>query len=214
MLSVENIYKSFNGLSILAGVSFNQKNGEIIALMGKNGTGKSTLLRIIARIMKADSGIVTFNKKDLLSGNSTSRNKMLYIGHDPGLYSFFTPRENLTFLLKTRDLVSKEKSIQGKLDRYGLIDFIDKPIAFFSKGMLQKLKLVQIDLVSPDLLLFDEPYNSLDEDGVYLVDRLLGEFKRHDRSAILVLHDEKKAKEHGDSILKLESGKISKINAS
>ena len=80
--------------------------------------------------------------------------------------------------------------------------------------MLQKLKLVQIDLVSPDLLLFDEPYSSLDEDGVYLVDRLLSEFKTHDKSAILVLHDEKKAKEHGDSILKLESGKISKINAS
>ena len=214
MLSVENIYKSFNGLSILNGASFNQKNGEIIALMGKNGTGKSTLLRIIARIMKADSGIVTFNKKDLLPGNSKYRNKMFYIGHDPGLYSFFTPRENLTFLLKTRDLVSKEKSIQDKLDRYGLIDFIDKPIAFFSKGMLQKLKLVQIDLVSPDLLLFDEPYSSLDEDGVYLVDRLLGEFKTHDKSAILVLHDEKKAKEHGDSILKLESGNISKINAS
>ena len=214
MLSVENIYKSFNGLSILNGASFNQKNGEIIALMGKNGTGKSTLLRIIARIMKADSGIVAFNKKDLLSSNSKYRNKMLYIGHDPGLYSFFTPRENLTFLLKTRDLVSKEKSIQDKLDRYGLIDFIDQPIAFFSKGMLQKLKLVQIDLVSPDLLLFDEPYSSLDEDGVYLVDRLLGEFKAHDKSAILVLHDEKKAKEHGDSILKLESGKISKINAS
>ena len=214
MLSVENIYKSFNGLSILNGASFNQKNGEIIALMGKNGTGKSTLLRIIARIMKADSGIVTFNKKDLLPGNSKYRKKMLYTGHDPGLYSFFTPRENLTFLLKTRDLVSKEKSIQDKLDRYELIDFIDKPIAFFSKGMLQKLKLVQIDLVSPDLLLFDEPYSSLDEDGVYLVDRLLGELKTHDKSAILVLHDEKKAKEHGDSILKLESGKISKINAS
>ena len=214
MLSVKNIYKSFNGLSILNGASFNQKNGEIITLMGKNGSGKSTLLRIIARIMKADSGIITFNKKDLLPGNSKYRNKMLYIGHDPGLYSFFTPRENLTFLLKTRDLLSKEKLIQDKLDRYGLIDCIDKPIAFFSKGMLQKLKLVQIDLVSPDLLLFDEPYSSLDEDGVYLVDRLLGEFKTHDKSAILVLHDEMKAKEHGNSILKLESGKISKINAS
>ena len=213
MLSVKNIHKSFNRLSILKGISFSQNKGEIIALMGKNGTGKSTLLRIIARIMKADSGTVTFNEKDLLSANSKYRNNMFYVGHEPGLYSFFSPIENLKFLLKTRDLSSKEKSIEDKLDRYGLIDFIDKPIAVFSKGMLQKLKLVQIELVNPDLLLFDEPYSSLDEDGVVLVDQLIADIKMQNKSAILVLHDEYKAKKYGDFIFKLASGKISKKNA-
>ena len=212
MLVVNNIFKSFNRLNILNNICFTQNKGEIIALMGKNGTGKSTLLRIVARIMKADSGIITFNGKDLTSIDSKYRKNMFYIGHEPGLYSFFTLRENLRFLLNIRDLRIKEVLIEEKLDRYGLIDFIDKPIAFFSKGMLQKLKLVQIDLINPDLLLFDEPYSSLDADGVLLVDRMIGEIKIQNKSAILVLHDEQKARKHGDCILKLEHGSISKKN--
>ena len=79
--------------------------------------------------------------------------------------------------------------------------------------MLQKLKLVQIELVNPDLLLFDEPYSSLDEDGVVLVDQLIADIKMQNKSAILVLHDEYKAKKYGDFIFKLASGKISKKNA-
>ena len=67
MLSIKNICKSFNRLNVLDDISFTQKKGEIIALMGKNGTGKSTLLRIIARIMKADSGTVAFKEKNLIA---------------------------------------------------------------------------------------------------------------------------------------------------
>ena len=67
MLSIKNICKSFNRLNVLDDISFTQKKGEIIALMGKNGTGKSTLLRIIARIMKADSGTVVFKEKNLIA---------------------------------------------------------------------------------------------------------------------------------------------------
>ncbi len=208
MLYVKNICKSFNRLSVLDGISFTQNRGEIIALMGKNGSGKSTLLRIIARIMKADSGTVAFKEKNMIADDSIHRQNILYIGHDPGLYSFFSPRENLRFLLSLRSLTSKEKYIEEKLDRYGLIDFIDNPIAVFSRGMLQKLKLVQIDLINPDLLLFDEPYSSLDEDGILLVDQLIAEIKIQNKSAILVLHDNQKAKIHGDRILRLESGSI------
>ena len=214
MLSVKNICKSFSRKNVLDGISFTQIKGETIALMGKNGSGKSTLLRIIARIMKADSGKVTFKENNLISANSKHRQSMFYIGHDPGLYSFFSPRENLRFLLSVRSLISKEELIEEKLDQYGLIDFIDKSIAVFSKGMLQKLKLVQIDLIKPDLLLFDEPYSGLDEDGILLVDQLIAKIKMQNKSAILVLHDNQKAKMHADYILKLESGKIFKKNAS
>ena len=87
--------------------------------------------------MKADSGTVAFKEKNLIAADSKNRQNIFYIGHDPGLYSFFSPRENLRFLLSLRSLTSKEKYIEEKLDRYGLIDFIDKPIAVFSRGMLQ-----------------------------------------------------------------------------
>ena len=86
MLSIKNICKSFNRLSVLDGISFTQNKGEIIALIGKNGSGKSTLLRIIARIMKADSGTVAFKEKNLIAANCIHRQDIFYIGHDPGLY--------------------------------------------------------------------------------------------------------------------------------
>ena len=214
MLSVNNIYKSFNRLNILNDVSFSQNKGEAIVLMGKNGSGKSTLLRIISRIMKADSGSIVFNDHDLLSSNNSHRKNMFYIGHEPGMYSFFSPFENLKFLLKTRELSSKIKNINEKLEYYGLIEFSSTPISVFSKGMLQKLKLAQIDLINPDLLLFDEPYTSLDGDGILLVDRLIESIKKQNKSLILVLHDEIKAKKYADYILTLELGKVFKKSAS
>ena len=138
---------------------------------------------------------------------------MFYIGHDPGMYSFFSPFENLKFLLKTRGLSSKIININEKLDYYGLKEFNDTPISVFSKGMLQKLKLVQIDLINPDLLLFDEPYTSLDGDGILLVDKLIESIKEQNKSLILVLHDEIKAKKYADYILTLELGKVMKKSA-
>ena len=80
--------------------------------------------------------------------------------------------------------------------------------------MLQKLKLAQIDLINPDLLLFDEPYTSLDGDGIVLVDKLIEGMKKQNKSLILVLHDEFKAKKYADFILTLELGKVVKKSAS
>ena len=79
--------------------------------------------------------------------------------------------------------------------------------------MLQKLKLVQIDLINPDLLLFDEPYTSLDRDGIVLVDKLIEGIKKQNKSLILVLHDEIKAKKYADYTLTLELGKVMKKSA-
>ena len=94
MLSVDRIYKTFNRFNILNGISFSQQEGEIISLMGKNGSGKTTLLRIIARIMKPDSGSILFQGNELLSNNSQFRKNLLYLGHDPGMYSYLSAKEN------------------------------------------------------------------------------------------------------------------------
>jgi ABC-type multidrug transport system ATPase subunit len=79
--------------------------------------------------------------------------------------------------------------------------------------MLQKLKLAQADLINPDLLLFDEPYTGLDDDGVLLVDKLIEKIKKQNKSLIMVLHNKHKAKKYSDSILSLDSGKAIKKNA-
>jgi len=208
MLSVNQVYKSFNRYNVLKGISFNQKQGEIIALMGNNGSGKTTLLRIIARIMKSDSGAISFQENDLLSNNSLYRKDILYLGHDPGMYSYLTAKENLHFSLTLRREVVSKIMIEESLDRYELSHFANEPIAAFSKGMLQKLKLVHADLVSWKLLLFDEPFTGLDQSGIDLVDRLINKWKNNNKSVIMVLHNKKRAEEYAHTTLIINSGRI------
>ena len=208
MLFVNKICKSFNRIRVIESLSFSQSNNEFIALMGNNGSGKTTTLRILARAMRPDSGSIIFQDKDLLSHKSMSRSGILYLGHEPGMYSHFTPRENLSFALSLRGLKIAQKKIDTSLDSFDLLASADKPISIFSKGMLQRLKLVFADLAPWDLLLFDEPFSGLDSNGIEIIERQLNNWKKNNKSIIMVLHDESIAQKYADRKLIISSGKI------
>ena len=208
MLFVNKICKSFNRIRVIESLSFSQSNNEFIALMGNNGSGKTTTLRILARAMRPDSGSIIFQDKDLLSHKSLHRSGILYLGHEPGMYSHFTPRENLSFALSLRGLKIAQKKIDTSLDSFDLLASADKPISIFSKGMLQRLKLVFADLAPWDLLLFDEPFSGLDSNGIEIIERQLNNWKKNNKSIIMVLHDESIAQKYADRKLIISSGKI------
>ena len=208
MLFVNKICKSFNRIRVIESLSFSQSNNEFIALMGNNGSGKTTTLRILARAMRPDSGSIIFKDKDLLSHKSMYRLGILYLGHEPGMYSHFTPRENLSFALSLRGLKIAQKKIDTSLDSFDLLASADKPISIFSKGMLQRLKLVFADLAPWDLLLFDEPFSGLDSNGIEIIERQLNNWKKNNKSIIMVLHDESIAQKYADRKLIISSGKI------
>ena len=208
MLFVNKICKSFNRIRVIESLSFSQSNNEFIALMGNNGSGKTTTLRILARAMRPDSGSIIFQDKDLLSHESMYRSGILYLGHDPGMYSHFTARENLSFALSLRGLKIAQKKIDISLDSFDLLASADKPISIFSKGMLQRLKLVFADLAPWDLLLFDEPFSGLDSNGIEIIERQLNNWKKNNKSIIMVLHDESIAQKYADRKLIISSGKI------
>tara|TARA_B000000609_G_C24168284_1_gene348421 strand:- start:1281 stop:1820 length:540 start_codon:yes stop_codon:yes gene_type:complete len=176
--------------------------------MGNNGSGKTTTLRILARAMRPDSGSIVFQDKDLLSHNSINRSSILYLGHEPGMYSHFTSRENLSFALSLRGLKIAQKKIDTSLDSFDLLASANKPISIFSKGMLQRLKLVFADLAPWDLLLFDEPFSGLDSNGIEIIERQLDNWKKNNKSIIMVLHDEFIAQKYADRKLIISSGKI------
>ena len=208
MLFVNKICKSFNRIRVIESLSFSQSNNEFIALMGNNGSGKTTTLRILARAMRPDSGSIIFQDKDLLSHKSINRSSILYLGHEPGMYSHFTSRENLSFALSLRGLKIAQKKIDTSLDSFDLLASADKPISIFSKGMLQRLKLVFADLAPWDLLLFDEPFSGLDSNGIEIIERQLNNWKKNNKSIIMVLHDESIAQKYADRKLIISSGKI------
>ena len=208
MLFVNKICKSFNRIRVIESLSFSQSNNEFIALMGNNGSGKTTTLRILARAMRPDSGSIIFQDKDLLSHKSLHRSGILYLGHEPGMYSHFTSRENLSFALSLRGLKIAQKKIDTSLDSFDLLASADKPISIFSKGMLQRLKLVFADLAPWDLLLFDEPFSGLDSNGIEIIERQLNNWKKNNKSIIMVLHDESIAQKYADRKIIISSGKI------
>jgi len=208
MLTVSNIKKSFNHRPVLKDVSFMLNGGETIVIMGKNGAGKSTLLRILARIMNCDNGEVFFHNQNLLKGSPISRRKLLYLGHAPSMYTALTAVENLNLALDLRGTQLGKTIILEQLEHYGLASQANDPISIYSQGMLQRLKLSYAELSDWDLLLIDEPFSGLDEEGVDLMKNALKRWKSAGKSMCLVLHNLQRAEEFGDRILHLNNGMI------
>ena len=206
MLNVSHLTKSFNRRSVLKDVTFHISDGETVVIMGQNGAGKSTLLRILSRIMTSDSGVIMFQDDDLLKGEPFTRKNLLYIGHAPAMYGALSAVENISLGLKLRGTPLSNEEINLNLDRFGLLNQKDDPIVIYSQGMLQRLKLAYAESAHWDLLLMDEPFAGLDENGYKQMEDVLTKWKTERKSMCLVLHNRKLAEKYGDKILYLEDG--------
>lgn len=208
MLSVSNISKSFDHRTVLNNITFHVEVGETVIIMGKNGAGKSTLLRIIARIMACDKGEILFQNNDLLNGSPLVRQKLLYVGHASAMYTTLSAIENLQLALRLRGTPVEISRIQDQLNYYGLTNQSNDPISIYSQGMLQRLKLAYASLASWNLLLIDEPFSGLDTEGIALVNKSLHRWKKLGKSMMIVLHNQSRAEELGDRILRIKKGLI------
>jgi len=208
VLSVQNISKSFNHKKVLKDISFSQKEGESIVFMGKNGAGKSTLFRIIARLMTYDRGSIIFQEHNLFRTKPFLRNKLFYLGHAPGMYRALSAIENLNFALKLRKINKDQTEILNLLDDFGLRKRVHDPIGFYSEGMLQRLKIVCARLIDWDMILIDEPFSSLDNDGLDIVQKEILSWRGKNKTIAMVLHDKSYAEKFCDRILNFKSGII------
>ncbi len=170
-------------------ISLNVKPGDITALMGKNGVGKSTLLRVLARISAPNSGEIQFNGKALIKGAAQNRSGILYLGHAPGMYPVLSAVENLRLMCRLHGRQIDRKAIMTMLEKVDLVRQSDDPIKIYSQGMLQRLKLCLALLVDWDLLMFDEPFSGLDVQGRALTEEIFAEWKTANRTMLLVVHD-------------------------
>ena len=208
MLSVSNISKSFNHRPVLRDVSFTLKAGETVVIMGKNGAGKSTLLRLMARIMACDGGEISIQNADLLKGLPPTRKKLLYLGHSPAMYTALSAVDNLKLAMDLRGTPVDESTVRTQLDHFGLRGQADDPISIYSQGMLQRLKLTYGELADWDLLLIDEPFAGLDQEGHDRMASALQRWQAAGKSMCLVLHNKERAEKYGDRILHLSNGRI------
>ena len=217
MLKISNLNKSFGELKVLKDISFEVTKGEVVAIIGPSGTGKSTLLRCINYLEKPDSGIVEIEgtKYDFLNMNKKDiydlRKHSCMVFQQYNLFKNKTVIENLTEALhfvQKREKLEAQEIAEKLLKKVGMFEKKDEYPSRLSGGQQQRVGIARALAVNPDIILFDEPTSSLDPE---LVDEVLNTIKALAEmkiTMIIVTHEIEFAKNVADRIIFMDEGNI------
>lgn len=186
LLEWHNLAKTFGRRCLFSEVSGALAPGQILVVTGPNGSGKTTFLKVLAGLVRADQGAVERAGETLSLG---------YTAPDMALYGELTGRENLEFFADIRGFGGER--IAPLLARAGLARAGAKPVSAYSSGMRQRLKLCFALLSRPDVLLLDEPTLALDSDGVAFVEQILAEQRDGLGGAVVATNDPDEAARWG-----------------
>jgi heme exporter protein A len=182
------------------------ERGETVLVRGPNGAGKSTLLRVIATVLSPTYGRGEVLGLDLLEELEEIRRRTELMGHRTRLYEELTARENLRF---TCALYGIEASpVDEALARVGLEAVAGERVRGYSQGMRQRVAVARALLRSPELLLLDEPYAGLDDEGKDLVDRMIEDARDGGRTVVLATHDPGRGSKVASRTLFMDSGRL------
>lgn len=166
MIRALGIEKRYGRRRVLAGIDVELARDGFLVVTGANGSGKTTLLRILAGLAAPTRGALQV---------AVDRARLGFLAHEPLVYRELTALENLDLFGRLYRVPERRERIGMMLERFGLWEARNERVAAYSRGMTQRLALCRTLLHDPDLLVLDEPHSSLDEQGVKLLDRELGE---------------------------------------
>lgn len=189
MIAVSGLVKRFGYKTVLRDLDFNAAPGEWIALLGHNGSGKTTFLRILAGLSRPSAGSVSVAGCALPGQNAALRGKLGLVSHQLMLYPALTADENLRFFGRLHHLPDLNQRIEAELRRADLWSRRRDPARIFSRGMQQRLSIARALLPSPSLLLLDEPYTGLDPDSARTLDATLRQVVADGCTVIFTSHD-------------------------
>lgn len=210
MLAVENIHKTYEGQSLLRGVSFSVSAGETVCLLGASGSGKSTLLRIIAGLEEAEEGQVLWRGKNLASLPVHKRNFGLMF-QDYALFPHRSVAENVAFGLRMQGIPKEqiERQVAEALDQVNMLNFANRRVTDLSGGEQQRVALARALAPHPRLLMLDEPLGALDRAlRAQLLDELRKLLHQTRIPAIYVTHDQEEAFAIADRLALLHDGRV------
>jgi heme ABC exporter ATP-binding subunit CcmA len=186
-ITLSGLGKRFGARWVLRGVTFDVSRGEVVGLLGANGSGKSTVLRILGTLLSPTAGAATIDGLDVAREGSKVRGRVGYLAHTPGLYDDLTARENLRFAADMLGLPFA--AVEESLERVGLAHVAGDRVRGFSAGMQRRLGIARLRLRAPRILLLDEPYSNLDTEGIELMNSILGDVVRSGGAALVALHE-------------------------
>ncbi|MCD8118836.1 MAG: ABC transporter ATP-binding protein [Lachnospiraceae bacterium] len=213
---LKNVTKRIGTNEVLTEVNAEFESGRVYGITGRNGSGKTMLLRVIAGLLRPTMGeILVDDGAENSVGNPPKRlykdleviPKLGIVLENAGLYPEFSGYQNLKFLAGINKLVGEAK-IRETIERVGLDPNDKRSIRKYSLGMRQRITLAQAIMEKPDVLLLDEPTNALDETGVELLYKIVREEKERGALVILVSHTRNDIQAVCDCEMKMRSGKL------
>jgi ABC-2 type transport system ATP-binding protein len=208
ILKAEGVTKRFDDRPVLSRASITLEPGQVVHLAGPNGSGKTTLARILGTLLPPDEGEILVDDVPLSERRSQTRRMIGFASHAPLLYLSLTPVENLEFFATLAGARDGRRRALALLERFGLEQAAHRPLAHFSRGMLQRVVLCRALLLDPELLILDEPYAGLDDAGILVVNQVLTEIRRQGRTALLIAHDKERGGGVITQMVRLRNGRV------
>jgi ABC-2 type transport system ATP-binding protein len=207
-IEIKGACKSFKDNRVLKDVTLTCESGRIYGIVGRNGSGKTVLLKCICGFYKLDKGEILIDKKVMWKDISILTNAGIII-EEPAHLRNFSGYNNLDFLYRIRNKKDKAK-IQDIMRRVGLDPRSGKPVKKYSLGMRGRLALAQATMEDPDILILDEPLNGLDNDGVAEMREFFAELKNQGKLMLLASHSKEDVEILCDEVYEMDKGVLSR----
>jgi phospholipid/cholesterol/gamma-HCH transport system ATP-binding protein len=222
VITIRDLHKSFADAAVLRGIDLDVFKGENVVVLGRSGTGKSVLIKIIIGLLAPDSGTVNVlgNEVSRLRGKELDalRLKIGFSFQNSALYDSMSVRQNLEFplVMNVKNLTRKEINthVEEVLDAVGLLSHINQMPADLSGGQKKRIGIARTLILKPEIMLYDEPTSGLDPITSIEINTLINEVQeRFHTSAIIITHDLTCAKTTGDRIAMLLEGRFLRVGS-
>jgi ABC-2 type transport system ATP-binding protein len=207
-ISVKGLKKSYKTLTVLDGVDFEVKAGSIFALLGSNGTGKTTIVKILTTLLRHDSGTAIINGFDVASKPDNVRQSISLTGQFVAVDEVLSGRENLIMIARLRHLHNPRIIANNLLKRFGLIDAADRRVSTYSGGMRRRLDIAMSLVGDSQIIFLDEPTTGLDPEARIEVWKFIKELSENGKTVFLTTQYLEEAEKLADRIAILHNGRI------
>lgn len=205
-VAVEHIWKFYGDYPALRDITLDIAPGTCTALLGRNGAGKTTLLRTIAGLSRAAKGRVAIFGADVRE--EKTRRRVGVLGHAIGIYDELSAIENLRLFAKLYNISNAEDAAVKWLERVGLERVANGLVREFSRGMRQRLAVARAFLHDPDVLLLDEPFTSLDDRAIAVLQTVLRQGLAEGRTVVMSTHQLREALELATHVALINRGRL------